>query len=365
MKIAYVLDDTLDKSDGVQQAVLTLAAEMRERGHEVHYIVPETNRSDLENVHVIARYMSMRFNGNSVRTPYPASKKHIRELLEKEKFDVLHVQMPYSPFLAGRVIAAASPETRIVGTFHILPYNKAASFGTRMLGFILRKNLKRFDVLYGVSKPAVEFMAKSFKVSGSVLGNPINYEFFHSFAHLKKRANRIVFVGRFDERKGVRQLVEAFRKLNDPEIELIMCGKGPLLEDMKVYANKYKLRIHFAGFVTEEEKAQYLASAQVAVFPSTAGESFGIVLIEAMSSGARVTLAGDNPGYRSVMHKWEPALFDANSTDSFAELLKLSLHSADFDNIGVEQQQYATYFDVRKIADELLSHGYVKPEVLS
>ncbi|HMT18849.1 MAG TPA: glycosyltransferase family 4 protein [Candidatus Saccharibacteria bacterium] len=361
MKIAYVLDDTLDKSDGVQQAVLTIADEMKKRGHDVHFIVPETKRTDLENIHIISRYISMRFNGNTVRTPLPASKKAIKLLLAQEKFDVLHVQMPYSPLLAGRIVHLASKTTRVVGTFHILPYNTVARIGTKALGWFLRKNARRFDVVYAVSKPAHDFMVQTFGVSGKVLGNPVNYRYFHSYSEAECVKGRIVFVGRFDERKGVRQLVEAYEKLDMAGTELIMCGKGPQFEAVKMYAETRHLNVVFKGFVSEEEKAQLLASAQVAVFPSVAGESFGIVLIEAMSAGSRVTIAGNNPGYASVMYEWPETLFDPNNINKFAEKLHDALTNDRYSELGLQQREIVKQFDVTTIVEELIQQAYIRP----
>ncbi len=363
MKIAYVLDDTLDKSDGVQQAMIAIAEHMRNLGHDVHYIVPTTERTDLANVHVVATYVAMSFNGNSVRTPQPAQRKRVKQLLKTEKFDVLHVQMPFSPLLAGRVMKYTPKHTKIVGTFHILPYNMFSSIGTAILGMVSYRISRRFTSVYGVSAPAVRFMKKTYKLDGSVLGNPIDYNFFskHGASLARDAGERVVFVGRFDERKGVKQLVEAFRRLHEQgeTCEMIMCGKGPLLDELKAYSEKNGLPIQFKGFVTEEEKAQYLGSATIAVFPSTGGESFGIVLTEAMASGANITIGGNNHGYASVLEPWPDALFNANSAEEIALVLQKFLKDAKKrKEIGDAQHQYVRQFDVNTIVQHLLAEAY-------
>ena len=104
MKIALVLDDSLDKPDGVQQYVLTLGSWLTSQKHEVHYLVGATSRKDIPNVHSLSANMRVRFNKNRASMPMIANRKAIRALTEKEKFDVLHVQMPYSPLLAGKII---------------------------------------------------------------------------------------------------------------------------------------------------------------------------------------------------------------------------------------------------------------------
>ncbi len=357
LTIAYVLDDTLDRSDGVQQAVLTIGEHMRSRGHDVHYIVPYTERTDIKNIHSIAKVVALKFNGNSIRTPIWSSKKAIRTLFSEIKFDVLHVQMPYSPLMAARVIRTAPRSTRIVGTFHILPYNWLAKYGTKLLGNVLWRNKKLFSTAFAVSKPALEFMQEDFGLSGSVLGNPVNYNFFHAFSGKAQKTTkkRMVFVGRFEERKGVLQLVEAFTRMKHKEsVELIMCGKGPLWEGIKKDVEARNLAITLTGFVTEEEKAQYLAGADIAVFPSTAGESFGIVLIEAMSAGAGVTIGGNNPGYGSVLGDQRETLFDPNNIQVFADLLdKLIADKDERDRLGGLQHEMVKQYDIEKICTEL------------
>ncbi len=363
MIIGYVLDDTLDKADGVQQAMITIAEKMRELGHDVHYIVPFTERQDLQNVHSVAKVISCKFNGNSIRTPISSSKKQIKKLLNDVKFDVLHVQMPYSPIMSGRLIKMAPKSVKIVGTFHILPYNFSAKLGTKLLGTFLWKNKKRFSKVFAVSRPALEFMEKDFGLQGDVIPNPVDYKYFHNFAGetLEVSKPKIVFVGRFDARKGVKQLVKAYEKLpNREDVELVMCGKGPLLQELRNYSENKGLKIIFPGFVDNETKAKYLSSADIAVFPSTAGESFGIVLLEAMSAGAGVTLGGNNPGYSSVLEEFEGTLFDPNNEVEFIAKLTEFLDNPDKRKyIGEMQHGVVMKYDVEVVVDRLIKEAYV------
>src|SRR4029079_7527988 len=124
MKIGIVGDDTMDKPDGVEQYIMTIGPWFVAQGHEVHYLVGETHRTDFANLHSLAKNVKVRFNGNRLTIPLPANKRRIQKLLDKENFDVLYVQMPYSPALAGRIVAAAGPRTAVVGAFHILQHNQ-------------------------------------------------------------------------------------------------------------------------------------------------------------------------------------------------------------------------------------------------
>ncbi len=358
MTIGLLLDDTLDRSDGVQQAVIAIGKELSGRGHNVHYIVTQTNRIDINNVHSLTKYLSVAFNGNSVRTPVLVSRKKVNALFSEVNFDVLHVQMPYSPLFAARVLSMAPKNVKKIGTFHILPYSIMASLGTKLLGFALAKNKKLLSHSFAVSEPANQFMKSGFGISsGTVLANPVDYSFYNGFSRNTHSKKQIVFVGRFEQRKGVKQLVEAYSKLPTELIdtsELTMCGKGPMLEEMKILANKLKVDINFPGFVSDLEKAQYLSDADIAVFPSISGESFGIVLTEAMSAGSGVTLGGNNPGYKSVLAPWPKSMFNPSDVDSFSRKLEeFLLNDKQRSDIGSKQHAASKQYDIKVIVDIL------------
>ncbi len=363
MIIGFVLDDTLDKLDGVQQAILTLGSELSAQGHEVHYIVAETTRTDIDNVHSIGSFINLRFNGNTVRTPKPASKKKIISLFYTVSFDVLHVQMPFSPLLAGRVVSLAPKSVKIIGTFHILPYNTITTVGTKLLGLSSKNMLKKFNRFYAVSLPALQFMEKSFGVSGTVLPNPIDYKYFQKFRVSTENLDKvsIVFLGRFDERKGVQQLVDAYSLLPEKiqkSSTLTMCGDGPLRNKLIKKSDNLKLGIKFPGRVSDQDKVAYLSQASIAIFPSISGESFGIVLAEAMASHAGITLGGNNPGYRSVLGAWKSTLFNGKNPQEIADIIVYFLENkSKIQKIGMKQHIAVKEYDVRSIVKSLL-HDY-------
>jgi phosphatidylinositol alpha-mannosyltransferase len=357
MKIGLLLDDTLDRPDGVQQAVISIGKELTLRGHDVHYIVAETERTDIPNIHSLGKFISVDFNGNSVRTPLPISKQKVNDLYSKINFDVLHVQMPFSPFLSAKIINYAPAKTKIFGTFHILPYNKLATYGTSGLSLLLSNSKKRFNKCFAVSKPALEFMENSFGMTGDILPNPVDYGYYHNFKKQKSKKKQIVFIGRFEKRKGVKELIIAYSKLPkklQDGTDLNMCGKGPMLEDMKILSKELGVNINFPGFVEDDVKAQFLANADIAVFPSTSGESFGIVLTEAMSAGAGITIGGSNPGYSSVLEPWPITLFDPSNTVEFSGLLsKLLLNDKIRLKTGNVQHQDVKKYDIKYVVDIL------------
>lgn len=360
MKIAFVFDDSLDKTDGVQQYMFSLADYYTSQGHSVHWLVGETKRTDLVNVHSLSRNIKVQFNGNRMSIPLGGSTRRIKELLATENFDVLHVQVPYHPLLAGRIIRAAGSRTTVFGTFHIAPYSKLAFAATWLLGLALRPSLKRFDHMVSVSPAAADLARRTFGVQTEVLPNVFDYQRFHTAKPLKKYADSvptIVFLGRLVPRKGCMVLLQAVAALHSRTMRVVVCGAGPLEASLQEFVRKNKLEtiVEFAGRISEADKPRYLASADIAVFPSSGGESFGIVLIEAMASGRAAVLGGDNPGYRSVLGAREQQLFNAQDPQALqqklAELLTDESERAQAANWG---RQASAQYDVTKVGATLL-----------
>lgn len=330
-KIGILCDDTLDKPDGVQQYVVILGRWLEARGHDVHYLTSTTVRTDLRNVHSLSSNISARFNGNRNNMPLPASPNRIKAFMAARQFDIVHIQMPYSPLLAGQVIHYAGLHTAVVGTFHVFPHSALMSVGTKALGLAVHFQLKRFQEVIATSEAAASFAQESFGIPTTVIPNMLSLEQFTSKRPAKPHARdtvRIVFLGRLVERKGVGHLLRAVEYLRRnyktvQDWEVIVGGKGPLFAELDQYVQTHNLqdKVRFTGFVAEDEKAQFLADADIAVFPSTGGESFGISVVEGLAAVHGVVLAGDNPGYRSVMHGSKNQLVDPNDTPSFAHIL--------------------------------------------
>ncbi|MCL2595026.1 MAG: glycosyltransferase family 4 protein [Promicromonosporaceae bacterium] len=404
LTIGLLIDDSLDRPDGVQQYVLTLGAWLAERGHTVHYITASTERTDLLNLHVISRTVKVKFNGNTLGTPRPVSKKAAHALIAELDLDVLHVQMPYSPLLAGRVVQAAAGvrsqrrrgqgRTAIVGTFHIYPQSRLVAIGARALGLIERRRLLLFNNFLAVSEAAQDFARSAFGIDTKVVGNPVDTaQFVPATDHVILRERResqdpesgldsatalagaratqndaagiphIVFLGRLVARKGPRELVAALGRLHEETPKLAwrasIAGHGPLLSDLQALGERLGIadRLSFPGFIAEEDKAELLQGADVIALPSTGGESFGISVVEALAAANGVVLAGDNPGYRTVMRGLEPQLVNPADTATFTTALRHSLtdlsDSAVRATIVAAQRKAAQRFDVHIIGEQV------------
>lgn len=361
MKIGFVLDDTLDKPDGVQQYVLTLGTWFSSQGHEVHYLTGQSKRTDVPNVTSLSKNIGVRFNGNRLSIPLPASKEKIASLLRREQFDVLHVQMPHSPLLAARVVRKAAPNTAIVGTFHIAPFSKLETVATRALGLWLKPNLSNFDTVISVSKTAHDFAKKTFHIDSQIVPNLVDISLFQSKS--KPTATpQITFLGRLVPRKGCEHLLRAIAILQNtnPELDyqVNICGDGEDRGRLEQLSRELKIDavVKFNGRVSETEKADILATSQIAVFPSTGGESFGIVLIEAMASGAKVVLAGDNPGYKDVLGSVPEAIINPLQHEAFAERLKECLTDQKLvERLHEQQQAIIKQYDVSVVGPQVFA----------
>lgn len=364
MKIGFVLDDGLDKPDGVQQYILTLGQWYTRQGHEVHYLVGETHRTDIPHVHSLSRNIAVRFNQNRMSIPLPTNKSRLRALLRSEQFDVLHVQTPHSPMLGARIVRLASPKTAVIGTFHIVPFSRIEAIGARLLGLYLWRNLRRFDYLLGASQPAAEAAEKSYKRPARVITNTVDLSTYSRGRMIKKFDDgklNIVYLGRLVPRKGAQEFLSAIQKLHQDHhldnVRVLVCGKGPLHTQLEAYVDTHHLHhiVQFCGFIPEVDKPDYLASAHLAVFPSLGGECFGIVLIEAMAAGSQVVIGGDNIGYRSVLGAKPSQLVDPAATDDFAASLRHFLLNTRARRAAASwQKREVQKYDVKVIGSQLI-----------
>lgn len=369
MKIGFVIDDTLDKPDGVQQYVLTVGDWLSKHGHEVHYLAGASKRTDVGTVHSLSKNVRVKFNGNRLSIPLPGNNRVIKELLAREQYDVLHIQMPYSPMLAHKIVRFAPPTTAICGTFHILPQTRMVRVATHVLGGWLQSSLKRFDRVFAVSPAAQLFATQAFKLHNvTVLPNVVALRQFHEakpFPRYQDGVPVIMFLGRLVPRKGCAVFLEAVAELatrlktspNDKPFRAVVCGKGPLEAELKAQAKRLGIDAitEFTGFIAEADKPGYMASADIMVFPSNGGESFGIVLIEAMAASYPVVLAGDNPGYHSVMHDRPEQLFDPHGSRLLAQKLESLLADPTACKAAVAwQNQHVGQFDIEMVGPRLV-----------
>jgi phosphatidylinositol alpha-mannosyltransferase len=364
LKIGFVFDDTLDSFDGVAQYVKTLGSWFSSQGYEVRYLVGQTKMSEWDGgkVYSLAKNQKVNFNGNQARIPLPANGKRIKQVLKNEEFDVLHVQVPYSPFLAQKIINRAESHTAIIGTFHVAPGSVLSDWGGHILKIMYGRSLNKFDQIISVSPAAADYAKTAFGIHTAISPNVIDMEKFTSAKKTKiSKANKsILFFGRLVKRKGAHELINAFKILaeHDSDVELIIGGTGPEKNNLEQYVTNLQLqdKIKFLGFIEEEDKADLLASADIVCFPSLGGESFGIVLLEAMAAGAGVVIGGDNVGYRTVLGKRPDLLFNPkNPLELAGKLSGLFENKEIVKELHAWQQLEVKKYDVNVVGPRLLN----------
>jgi len=359
LSIAFCYDDTLDSSDGVVQNIKTLGKWLIRHGHQVTYLVGSSKSRSWAgaDVHSLAKNLRISWNGNRLSMPVYPLLKNINQVIAANDFDVLHVQMPYSPFMAQRVINRIGSNTAVVGTAHVVPASSWSQAGSKLLKTLYGKSLRRFDIVASVSPVAQHYTKQAFGIESLVIPNPVDVAGFRQTIG-KNQKKKIIFLGRLVKRKGCRFMIKAFAKVaqSQPETTLIIAGDGPEHRSLKSLVNRLGIadRVQFLGFVPESAKPKLLASADIACFPSLYGESFGIVLIEAMAAGAGVVIGGDNPGYRTVLGD-ENTLINPRNTDLFASQLKKLLNEEMLAaKIHSSQQAKVSQYDIETIGPHWL-----------
>ncbi len=366
LSVAFLFDDTLDSTAGVSQYVRTVGGWLSRQGHNVTYLVGDTKMKNWvgAEVYSLSKNLKVKFNSNILSTPMPTtSGKSLSAIIDRKKFDVVHVQVPYSPFMAQRVIRRLPDRTAVVGTFHILPSGRAADYGTRALRTVYGRSLKRFDTMLAVSPAAAAFAQATLGVEATVLPNAVDIANFNrttKHQSVSATPKRIVFLGRLVDRKGAKQLLLAFKLLIKklPDCQLVIAGAGPQSRELKAYVHSHKLesKVEMPGFIDEDKKADLLSGAGVACFPSLYGESFGISLLEAMATGGGVVLGGDNPGYRSVLGDQPLLLIDPRDSQKFADRLERLLTDQPLiAELRDWQAEHVKQFDVAIVAPKIVA----------
>jgi phosphatidylinositol alpha-mannosyltransferase len=284
---------------GVQQQVLGLARALREKGHEVRVLGPCDGPPPDSFVTPLGNSLPTAING-SIAPVAPDASAAFRTIraLNDEAFDVLHVHEPLVP---GPTLTAVLVKLApIVATFHSA--GESGAYKTfQKLG---RPIARRIDVRVAVSADAVELAQRYIGGEYEVLFNGIDLEAY-SGPIVEQRDNAIFFCGRHEPRKGLGVLLEAV-SLMPGDVRLWIASDGPETESLKAqYENDQ--RIEWLGRISDAEKIDRLRRASLFCAPSLRGESFGIVLLEAMAAGTPV-VSTDIDGYRNVATDGENAL---------------------------------------------------------
>ena len=337
MKIGIVSPYYMHSYGGVQTLIMGMQRFLVERGHEVLVIAPKPRLDQfLEQTPqgTILLGMSAEINfKNPFHTTFPlaaSNRRLVADFLQEQEFDVLHIHEPWMPILPYQILQEAT--CPIVGTTHARwPrswFNKSLE---RARTPYFRRVLEKLDKITAVSSVAAEnvnLVDEGIEVQ--IIPNAIDLETHRSQikeARQETRKPYMLYLNRLERRKGPKLLLKAYREYLDQTehepIPLVIAGSGPQADNLAGYVSRYDLEgmVSFEGYVSHERKRELFANARLYISPAPFGESFGIVLLEAMAADLPL-VAGDNEGYRTVVNgQGKESLIDPHDQIAFARTL--------------------------------------------
>ncbi len=330
MKIALVSPYDFAYPGGVVNHIASLEHYLTRMGHEVKVIAPASK---------VITHFGDRFIPIGRPRPIPASgsilritislrlASTIKAILKKEKFDIVHLHEPFMPMLCSAVLRFSDVPN--IGTFHACDGSPGYEFGKPIGTFMLKRRRNKLTGKIAVSEAAMNYASKYIPGDYSIIPNGVDTENFSSDVtpieeYCDGKLN-ILFLSRLERRKGLKYLLEAYQQVKReiPQSRLIVVGVGirPRNKHEK-WIKQHDLKdVVFVGYVTEEDKPRYYKTADVYCAPNTGHESFGIILVEAMTMGTPV-VASNIAGFASVVtHGKEGLLVPPKNSNELAQAL--------------------------------------------
>ncbi len=361
MKIGLVCPFSVAKGGGVLEHIYAIQVELLKRGWDAHVVTPQPRDFTIEaSKKVIFIGASTDFRspiGTTGQVSASADIDAIDDMLAREKFDILHFHAPEVPMLSRQILSRSN--TINVGTFHATyPDSLTGRTFTKVIAPYTQSILKYLDEMTAVSDTAASFITTLTDRPIAIIPNGIDLETFKPARKQPAIGKTILYVGRLEARKGVKYLLKAFALLaqEDETLHLLIIGDGTDRVKLEAYARELDLgpdRVTFAGFVSNDKKIAALQQADVFCAPALYGESFGIVLVEAMACGIP-TVAGDNPGYAGVMEGIGAlSLVNPKDTPNFARRLQSFLYEDKLRSIWKTwAKQEIQQYSFERIVDE-------------
>ncbi len=354
-KIGIVCPYGWDTPGGVQAHIADLATYLISQGHSVSVLAPTSSDEGLPDYLVSAgKPLSIPYNGAVARILFgPIAFARVRQWISQGDFDLLHLHEPAIPSIS--LLACFAAEGPMVGTFHASAKRQRAIFA---IGPILEPVIEKLTARIAVSEAARTTLTDHLETDAVVVPNGI-YARKLAAGSLDQRWNgkTIGFIGRFEEpRKGLNVLVAALPEIIKVhnEIKVVVAGPGDREEFLKTVPAELRNRFTFLGRISEEEKADFLHSIGVYVAPNTGGESFGIILAEALAAGAAV-VASDIPAFDALLGSGAyGSLFESENPSSLASTINEILSDdATRNRIRTDGKAYAQSFDWDVVAERI------------
>lgn len=359
MKIGMVSPYAWDVPGGVQAHIKDLATYFRSGGHEVSVLAPAIDDASVAEDFVVTagRPVAIPYNGAVARVLFgPVAATRVRQWIHKNDFDVLHLHEPAIPSLS--LLACSIAEGPMVGTFHVAAPRQKVAFAIAPL---LEPVIEKLRARIAVSEVARETLTIHLDTDAVVIPNGIAVDFFASGETRSDWSKELTigFLGRFDEpRKGLDLLLRALPAIAKalPNVRILIAGPGEGLELMQSVAPNLRNRLVFLGRLSDEEKATFLRSIDIYVAPNTGGESFGIILAEAMAAGAAI-IASDLPAFLSVLGSGRYGLTFKNEDDGdlSRQIIRLGKDEKLREELRDRAKQGAKRFDWSEVGPEVMN----------
>jgi phosphatidylinositol alpha-mannosyltransferase len=363
MKIGLVCPYSIARGGAVQEIVRAQRAELVKRGHDVKIIAPQPrdiSEVDLNGVIFVGSASDFRSPmGTTTAVSSSFDDEALVQMLETEKFDILHFHEPWQPFLSRQILMRSTSVN--IATFHAkIPETLMSRTIVRVVTPYTKGILKYLHELTAVSDAAVDYVSSLTDQPIAIIPNAIDLNYYRQpvkkFQKADDEPKTILFVGRLERRKGLKYLLQAFQLIEqeDDNVRLVVIGNGPNRERLESFADELGLKnVSFLGYVDNDVKLELLQTADLFCAPAIFGESFGIVLLEAMACGA-VVVAGDNSGYASVMRDTGAiSLVNPHDTIEFARRIQLMLNDAGIREVWHKwAKDYVKQFSYEHITDQ-------------
>ena len=300
MRIGIICPYSLTQPGGVQMQVLGLARALSRSGHPTRVLGPCDGPPPDPNVTPLGSSLPAISNGSIAPVaPDPSCQLRAIRAMRDESFDVIHLHEPLAP--GPTMTALLVRPAPLVGTFHAAGGSLSYEIFPRAARFLAN----RLDLRVAVSPDARDTARQTLGGSYDLLYNGVELAPYRIAEPTRTAGPTILFIGRHEPRKGLGVLLEALRLLPST-VRLWIAGAGPETAALRA-RSAGDARIEWLGTITDSEKISRLKGADVLCAPSLGGESFGIVLLEAMAAGTAV-VASDLPGYRNVARPGRDAL---------------------------------------------------------
>lgn len=354
LNIGIVCPYGWDAPGGVQAHIADLRQYLVNKGHSVSVLAPTADEDALPDWVVSAgKPISIPYNGAVARVLFgPVAFAKVKQWISDNEFDLLHLHEPAIPSIS--LLACWAAEGPMVGTFHASAKKQKASFA---IVPILEPVIEKLTARIAVSEAARETLIAHLETDAVVIPNGIYAAKMAGKVRPEWSGETLGFMGRFNEpRKGLKVLIDALPIISRflPDIKVLVAGPGDPEEFLKEIDPELRSRIQFLGKLSEEEKADFMSSVGAYVGPNTGGESFGIILAEALAGGAAV-VASDIPAFAAVLQdgKYGKLFKSEDSTDLAKVIIELFRNKESRDQLAREGQKYAQKFDWDVVANDI------------